>query len=83
LALNSAEYRFLFPVIGFVLSKGRTKLSSLSEDRGPPLSSRKGEPSLAPCPRIGDHLSLQRRDIVRKGLEIAIHDHYGIIESAV
>jgi hypothetical protein len=36
LALNSAEYRFLFPVIGFVLSSGRTKLSCLSGFRGPP-----------------------------------------------
>jgi len=35
-ALNSAEYRFLFPVIGLVLPSGRTKLSSLSGFRGPP-----------------------------------------------
>lgn len=27
LTLNSAEYRFLFPIIGSVLSSGRTKLS--------------------------------------------------------
>ncbi|MFS8042417.1 hypothetical protein ACI7CM_14620 [Xanthobacter sp. AM33] len=34
--MNSAEYRFLFPVIGLVLPSGRTKLNSLSDFRGPP-----------------------------------------------
>ncbi|HYH17863.1 MAG TPA: hypothetical protein VD995_04535, partial [Azospirillum sp.] len=34
-ALNSAEYRFRFPVIGSVLSDGRTKLIQLSGERGP------------------------------------------------
>jgi type IV secretion system protein VirB5 len=36
LALNSAEYRFRFPVIGIVLLSGRPKLSELSAGRGPP-----------------------------------------------
>src|SRR5690348_3250229 len=35
-ALKSAEYRFRLPVIGSVLTKGRTKLKHLSEIRGPP-----------------------------------------------
>ncbi|MGY0835797.1 plasmid partitioning protein RepB C-terminal domain-containing protein, partial [Azospirillum argentinense] len=35
-ALNSAEYRFRFPVIGSVLPDGRTKLIQLSGERGPP-----------------------------------------------
>src|ERR1700742_1970003 len=38
-ALKSAEYRFRLPVIGSVLTKGRTKLNHLSEVRGPPHSS--------------------------------------------
>src|SRR3954454_9085769 len=38
-ALKSAEYRFRLPTIGFVLTKGRTKLKHLSEIGGPPQSS--------------------------------------------
>ncbi|WP_282188965.1 universal stress protein [Azospirillum aestuarii] len=33
--MNSAEYRFRFPVIGSVLLPGRTKLIRLSGKRGP------------------------------------------------
>ncbi|MFG1294876.1 hypothetical protein [Xanthobacter variabilis] len=32
--MNSAEYRFPFPLIGFVLPSGRTKLTPLSRFRG-------------------------------------------------
>ena len=39
MAFKSAEYRFLFPVIGLVLSSGRTKLSALSGFPGPPQDS--------------------------------------------
>jgi len=36
-ALNAAEYRFRFPVIGLVLPSGRTKLIELPGKQGPPL----------------------------------------------
>lgn len=53
LALNSAEYRFRFPVIRPVLQRGRTHLSRLSDFPAPPQPSPAAEPEVSADPFCG------------------------------